>query len=91
MTSFIKYVYVYKTKNSLMSRLVMKMILLVATMFVFASFQYGGINTPPPFANSWQSVFVAIAMAISAILLLHEILIIINAKKLLAYINAKRF
>ena len=74
-----------------MNRLVIKMILLVATMFIFGSFQYGGINTPPPFKDSWQSVFAAIAMAISGMLLLHEILSTINAKKLLAYINAKKF
>ncbi len=73
-----------------MNRLVIKMILLVATMFIFGSFQYGGINTPPPFANSWQSVFAAITMATSGILLLYEILVITNAKKLLAYINAQK-
>jgi hypothetical protein len=74
-----------KIKNTVMSRLVIRMILLVAIIFVFGSFQYGGIDTPPPFANSWQSFSAAIAMVISGILVLMEI------KHKIFSIHTKRF
>jgi len=64
-----------------MTKLITKALLFVMMVIIFGVFQYGGIDTPPPFKDSWQSTIAGFGMAISLLLLVHEISVVITKKK----------
>lgn len=56
-----------------MKTLIVKILLVIMTLFVFGTFQYGGIDTPPPFKDSWQSCALGFGLAVAVLILLQEI------------------
>lgn len=57
-----------------MRNVIVKMLLVVMAVFIFGAFQYGYINTtPPPFKDSWQAWFAGIALLISVVILVEEV------------------
>jgi hypothetical protein len=66
-----------------MTNIFVKMTLMIMLIFVFCGFQYGGINTAPPFKDSWQTWMVGLALAMSVLILLQEAWSLIKAKKLI--------
>jgi low affinity Fe/Cu permease len=64
-----------------MTKLTIKALVFVMMIIIFGVFQYGGINTPPPFKDSWQSTLAGLGVAISLLLMVHEIGVVITTKK----------
>jgi hypothetical protein len=56
-----------------MKTLITKIALVLMLVLIFGSFQYGGIDTPPPFKNSWQSYAVGFGLAVAVLFLLQEV------------------
>ena len=65
-----------------MSKIMVKMVLVVMLIIIFCSLQYGGIDTKPPFQNSWQVWFIGIALAMSVLIFLQEVLVIVRKRGL---------
>jgi hypothetical protein len=69
-----KYLLYVNKKQKNMRTLLVKMLLVLMLIFIFGSFQYGYIDTPPPFKDSWQSWFAGVALTMGILILLQEVI-----------------